>query len=90
MAGISEIFTKLKENEKKLSKNKLATVIALCLMISMTVSLIALPVVSAHNPPVNVPTFVYVAVAPNPVGLNQAATLVLWSAQAPPDGFVAL
>ena len=69
-----------------MSKNKIATAIALCLMISMTVSLIALPAVSGHSPAVDVPTWVYVAVAPNPVGLNQAATFVFWSAQAPPDG----
>ena len=68
-----------------LSKNKFATAIALFSIIAMTISLIALPAVSAHNPPVDIATFVYVAVAPNPVGLNQEMTFLFWNAFAPPE-----
>ena len=78
-------ITNYRRKKNTLSKNKFAIAIALIMMISMTVSLIALPAVSAHDPPIDVLTWVYSAAAPNPTGLNQETTLIFWSAIAPPE-----
>ncbi len=69
----------------KIVKNKtMAISIAIFLMISMSASTILLPNVSAHNPPLNIPTWAYLSVMPNPVGVGQAAYVNFWIDKAPP------
>jgi outer membrane protein assembly factor BamB len=69
----------------KITKNKtIATLIALILTLTITIPLTALPMVNAHSPPWNVPTYAYIAVTPNPIGVGQQALVVYWMSQLPP------
>ena len=51
---------------------------ALFLTFAIAFSLVALPVANAHDPPQDIPTFAYINVAPNPVGVGQQVTVVFW------------
>jgi hypothetical protein len=57
--------------ERKMSKNKIATLIAFVLMFAMVVPLVSLPLASAHDPPWEIPTFAFVQAVINPVGVGQ-------------------
>ena len=58
--------------------------IALFLILTIAVPLAALPVVNAHTPAWSIPTWCYVNVSPNPVGINQPAIVVFWINSYPP------
>jgi hypothetical protein len=58
--------------------NKNKTAIALFLMFAMAVTLVALPAANAHDPPWEVETWAYIAVAPNPVGVGQKVYVNMW------------
>ena len=73
------------DKDAKISKTKAtATMIAILLMLSMTASLVFVPSVNAHTPPWKVPTYVYIAATPNPVGVGQQVLIVYWTSFAPP------
>ncbi|MCJ7560976.1 hypothetical protein MUO79_10235 [Candidatus Bathyarchaeota archaeon] len=55
-----------------------ATLIALFLMLTIAVTLVALPLANAHDPAWNIPTFAYINVAPNPVGVGQKVDALIW------------
>ena len=57
--------------------------IATILILSITLSTILLPSSDAHDPPVDVPTYAYLAIAPDPVGVGQSTTIVMWIDKAP-------
>jgi outer membrane protein assembly factor BamB len=61
----------------KRTKSKL---FAWILMLSIAVSAICafLPNTNAHTPPWNVPTSAYVTCAPDPIGVGQTTTIVVW------------
>jgi len=61
-----------------MSKNKIATAIALFLLFAMTVSLFALPSATAHTPAWIITSYAYIVPAPNPVGVNQQVAIVMW------------
>ena len=57
-------------------KNKIAAItIALFFILSMTASLILIPNANAHTPAWQIPTYAYINVAPNPVGVNQSVSI---------------
>ena len=58
-------------------KSKIAT-IALILLLTFSATILAMPIVSAHDPPQEVPTFAYLSVEPNPIGVGQTATIIFW------------
>ncbi len=63
----------------KLANNKIgniATVILLVFAVSSTLALI--PAVSAHDPPVDIPTWAYISASPSIVGTGQSITIVMW------------
>jgi outer membrane protein assembly factor BamB len=63
----------------KNSKSKaMATIIALFLLLTIAVPLAALPAANAHSPPWQIPTFAYISVTPNPIGMGQSAAVVIW------------
>jgi hypothetical protein len=64
-------------------KTKTAS-IALILMLTFSATILALPIVSAHEPAWTVPTWSYVNVTPNPVGVGQQAVVVFWCDKYPP------
>jgi hypothetical protein len=55
-----------------------ASIIAIVLTISMGASMILVPDASAHDPVWSIPTYAYVTAAPNPVGINQQATVFMF------------
>jgi len=72
------------EKYMKNAKNKTATAIALLLTLTIAITLVALPVADAHDPSWNVPTYAYLHIAPDPVGVGQTVTLVYWLDAIPP------
>ena len=66
-----------------MSRNKSAFAIALFLMATISVTLVALPAANAHDPAWNLPTYTYLGVQNNPVGVNQDVLLVFWLNELP-------
>jgi len=65
----------------QIARNKTrATVIALFLVLTIAVTLVALPAANAHTPAWNIPTFAYVTASPNPWGLgsSEPVLIVFW------------
>ena len=69
-----------------MQKNKklaLTSIISMILLVSVIVTA-NFPTIKAHDPPVEIPTYPYLAIAPNPVGVNQPVFLIMWIHGAPP------
>ena len=64
-------------------KSKIAT-IALILVLTFSAIIIALPIVSAHDPPWTVPTWCYASVTNSIIGVNQQVVIVYWVNAIPP------
>jgi hypothetical protein len=64
-------------------KTIMAILFIAILVIPMSVSLIV-PTTNAHTPPLQIPMYPFINVAPNPAGLGQSVTIGFWLAQAPP------
>ncbi len=69
--------------KNKLYNKTVAVAIALLLVLSM--SIFAFPIVNAHTPAWNVPLYAYLHATPNPVGVNQQVMLVFWFDKPPPS-----
>jgi outer membrane protein assembly factor BamB len=69
---------------QKLRNKTAATTIALFLMLTIAVTLVALPTADAHTPAWSIKTFAYVSVAPNPVGVGQQVLVTAWLHIQPP------
>jgi hypothetical protein len=66
-------------NSAKILSNKTkATAIAIFLILTITATLVALPLANAHTPPWTKATWTYLVVTPNPIGVNQEALVVFW------------
>jgi hypothetical protein len=52
--------------------------IAVLLTFSMTASMMLIPNANAHTPAWQIPTYAYINVAPNPVGVNQSVSIDMW------------
>ncbi len=63
--------------EKQKSK-KICCITTLLLMISIAIPLMALPPAVAHTPAWEIPTYAFIHVSPNPIGVDQQATIVVW------------
>ncbi len=60
-------------------KSKIAaTLITLILALSTAIPLTSLPTTAAHDPPWKIPTYAFIAPTPNPVGVGQPVTVVVW------------
>jgi len=76
---------KLIVNSKIRGNKTVATLTALFLMLTIAVTLVALPVANAHTPAWNITAvYCYIVVAPNIVGVGQPVNIVFWSNQVPP------
>jgi hypothetical protein len=60
----------------------IATILTLTIIVS---SFAAVSEVNAQTTVEKYPSFVYVDAAPNPIGIGQAATIVIWPAEIPPQ-----
>jgi outer membrane protein assembly factor BamB len=66
-------------------KNKtLAILFAILLTVSMTASIAFLPSANAHTPGINIPTYTFCSVSPNPIGVGQQVNVNFWVNQPPP------
>ncbi len=74
----------INKGEWKLVKDKTAIAIALFLMMTLAITVIALPAANAHTPPWTIPTFAFLNVAPSPVGVGQTAYVNFWVDKVPP------
>jgi hypothetical protein len=70
----------------KTAKNDKA-LIALFLVLTIAVTLVALPVANAHDPSWEVPTWCYLYASNNPIGVNQETLLIFWLDKFPPTAF---
>ena len=59
------------------NKSKISTV-AFVLMLTFAATLVALPSVSAHDPPWEITCYAYMIAAPNPVGVGQNTYISMW------------
>jgi hypothetical protein len=68
----------------KLAKNKTKSATALLLVLTIAVTLVALPAATAHTPKWDIPTYAYMSVAPDPVGRGQVVNVFMWLTNVPP------
>ncbi len=61
--------------------------LAISLITSMAITLVALPTSNAHNPAWTIPTWAYLSVMPNPVGVGQTAYIGFWLDKVPPTAY---
>ncbi|MGF3522991.1 MAG: PQQ-binding-like beta-propeller repeat protein [Candidatus Bathyarchaeia archaeon] len=66
------------------NKTKIAAIPLLLLLIGFA-AITALPLVSAHTPAWNIPTYAYLVVSPDPIGVGQTAFIVMWIDKVPPS-----
>ncbi len=52
--------------------------IALILMLTFSSTILALPIVSAHDPPIEIQTYAYISANPDPIGVGQQAIILFW------------
>jgi hypothetical protein len=63
----------------QLSKSKsTATMIALFLVLTIAVTLVALPTAKAHDPKWNIRSWCYIMISPDTVGVNQPVLIIYW------------
>jgi len=63
----------------KLSKKRTLNIcLVLFLWICLITSMLMIPNANAHTPEWQIPTYAYISVAPNPIGVGQTASIVLW------------
>ena len=69
---------------KLIKKTKLASLIALLLMLTTAFPLLTSPT-NAHSPPwTNIPTYCYVAAVPETIGVGQQGLIIFWVDWIPP------
>jgi hypothetical protein len=74
---------KFLKNNDKLAKTLLVTAL-LVLLIPFATIATTFTSVDAHTPPWNIPTYLYITTAPNPIGVGQQITIVFWVNWLPP------
>lgn len=74
-------------SKKKLQKIKgktMAILMAILLSVSMGATVMILPTAHAQTAAVPVPTFAFISVSPNPIGVGQTARINFWINEPPP------
>jgi hypothetical protein len=67
-----------------MTKYRIATAVALLFTLSMVITLVAVPLVNAHDPPWQIPTYSFCSVSPNPIGVGQQVNVNFWVTIPPP------
>ncbi len=62
----------------RINNRLIATAIVILLSASMALAIIPSDLVIAHTPPWNIPTYAYINVSPNPVGVGQGVNVLMW------------
>ena len=64
-------------------KIKLVT-LAMLAILTVSLIMVSLPQAAAHDPPWTIPTYAYIVVTPNPVGVGEQVFVVMWLDKPPP------
>jgi hypothetical protein len=80
-------FVGYKKGEKRMikMKNKLIAILAIALLTISMSSLLSMQLAEAHTPAWQIPTYAYINVAPDPVGVGQQAAVMFWIDKVPPS-----
>src|SRR5665647_216234 len=65
-------------------KTKMSISITLLLVFAIALPLYSLNSANAHTPALQIQTYPYLAISPNPIGVSQTVFLIMWLHQAPP------
>ncbi len=65
------------------AKKKTCSMTMLLLMLSITIPITFISTAEAHTPPWNIPTYAYLAISPNPIGVGEQVLVVFWISQPP-------
>ena len=74
-----------KERIKTNLSKKLYSIVAILVLVSASLLAAGIQLAGAHTPAWEIPTYPYLAVSPNPVGVGQSVFLVFWLHGAPPS-----
>ncbi len=66
------------------SKERESSLISVFLLLTLAITLVALPAATAHTPAWQIPTYAYITVSPNPIGTGQSAAIIYWLDIPPP------
>jgi hypothetical protein len=64
-------------------KSKISA-IAVVLILSFAATFVALPIVSAHDPPMDIPTWAYISITTDVIGVGQQVVIIYWPNALPP------
>ncbi len=63
----------------QIGKNKTISIaISILFIFSMTASMMLIPSANAHTPAWTIPTYAFITVSPNPIGVGQQAYVIMW------------
>jgi hypothetical protein len=72
-------YKKFRDENMKTTKNKTKlSAITFILLLTVAAMVVTLPTVLAHDPPLEIPTWAYMSVSPNPIGVGQQAIVLMW------------
>jgi hypothetical protein len=71
-------------NRLKIQKKQLSTAFTFALMLTIAGTLVTSPVANAHYPAWTIPSWCFVAVSRNPIGVNQQDIITFWLQDIPP------
>jgi hypothetical protein len=63
--------------KKFFDETKTASLV-LILVLTFSTTILALPIVSAHDPPWEIQTYAYITASPDPIGVGQQAIILFW------------
>ncbi len=72
------------ENMKKIKNKTRISGITFVLLLSIATLFAVLPTATAHDPAWELPTWAYMSVSPNPIGVGQQALVLMWLNDYPP------
>jgi outer membrane protein assembly factor BamB len=76
---------KIEERKMQIKKTKTLSSIALILLLTFSVLMVSMPTSKAQGMPLtNIPTYAFLTVEPNPVGVSQTVSVGFWLDKVPP------
>jgi len=86
-SGNDCFMRKLKGERRMVNVNRkkpFAALVSLILVSTLVATLLVYPAAKASTPPISIPTYAYIVVTPNPVGVGETVFVVMWLHMAPP------
>ena len=74
----------LVEKNPKIRGKQILSSVALILILTLSLLMVATPTAKAHTPPQTWPTWAYIALAPTPAGVGQSVYVIMWVSPNPP------